>query len=88
MADYKKAYYKDEQRAIKLLFTSEQGKLALKALKAVANGAVVDRNNINPNNAVYRVAQLDLINFIERQVEDFIKETEKDQNLEDIINGK
>jgi hypothetical protein len=52
------------------------GQIVLDELERVARSGRIDRDNINPANAVYRVAQLDLIQFIRN-----LMETEDDNRI-------
>ncbi len=59
----------DELKQVyRAVFDTGAGERVLEDLRWLADRTKVDRNNPNPQAALYRAAQHDLINFIERML--------------------
>jgi hypothetical protein len=44
------------------------GKVVLEDLEKLSRAAKIDRDDVNPHNAIYRVAQQDLVTYIRRMI--------------------
>lgn len=60
--------FSELQQVYQAVFDGPAGERILADLRWLADRTRVDRNNPNPQAALYRAAQHDLINFIERML--------------------